>query len=164
MPATNKDRRHCPSSERPMQKTVLLCVVALSVTACNDSTRNAMSDRGADAPLIANSYLPSATPMQAPPIAASSAESAPRAVVKPASAREWAQIQSAASAIWLLADRQGNAHYRLMASLGNSAESLDKRATASASAVSIHPTEPAESYRYLRTSRSVQRGDPRLSV
>ncbi|MEX3926731.1 hypothetical protein AB4Y36_22240 [Paraburkholderia sp. BR10936] len=42
-----------------MKKAVLLCAVALYVTACNDSSTNAQStSASADAPRIASSYLP----------------------------------------------------------------------------------------------------------
>lgn len=116
-----------------MKKIVLLCVVAMSVTACNDSTTSATTDsRSADAPRIGSSNLPLATPTPASPATALSAESTPRVAAKPASAKEWAQIQSAASAIWSLADRQGQAHDRLMASLRKSAENLDEREMAKA--------------------------------
>jgi hypothetical protein len=52
-----------------MKKAILLYAVALSVTACNDSTTNAPSTTGnADAPSVASSYLPPPEPLKpAPP-------------------------------------------------------------------------------------------------
>jgi hypothetical protein len=58
-----------PGKRETMKKTVLLCAVALSVAACNDSTTNASSS-SADVPRIASSYLPpaaSAAPAEPPP-------------------------------------------------------------------------------------------------
>ncbi|CAN7775034.1 hypothetical protein [Paraburkholderia hospita] len=106
-----------------MKNTVLVCAAVLTLAACDNSTTTAANNEKADAPRIASSYLPVAA--STPAAASINTEAVLRPAAEPANAREWADLQNAASALWSVGEREGAAHDRLMRALRRSAENLD---------------------------------------